>query len=82
MIQRGYLTEYDEYLHGNRYNITIYTDYFHVFKAIKAYAESVCEKEELLNSKMQVTVVTQNEQTKADTELSVFEDASDGGDTK
>ena len=46
MIQRGYLTEYDEYLPGNRYNITIYTDIFHVFKAIKAYAESVCEKED------------------------------------
>lgn len=46
MIQREYLTEYDEYLHGNRYNITISTDNFHVFKAIKSYAESVCEKED------------------------------------
>lgn len=46
MIKREYLTEYDEYLHGNRYNITISTDNFHVFKAIKAYAESVCEKED------------------------------------
>lgn len=46
MIQREYLTEYDEYLHGNRYNITISTDKFHVFKAIKSYAESVCEKED------------------------------------
>ena len=49
MIQREYLTEYDEYLHGNRYNIAISTDNFRVFKAIKAYAESVCgvcEKED------------------------------------
>lgn len=46
MIQREYLTEYDEYLHGNMYNITISTDKFHVFKAIKSYAESVCEKED------------------------------------
>ena len=45
MIQREYLTEYDEYLHGNRYNITISTDNFHVFKAIKAYAEDVIKND-------------------------------------
>lgn len=46
MIQREYLTEYDEYLHGIRHSITISTDKYHVFKTIKAYAESVCEKNE------------------------------------
>ena len=46
MIYREYLTEYDEYSHGIKHSITISTDNFHVFKTIKAYAESVCENED------------------------------------
>lgn len=45
MIYREYLTEYDEYSQGIKHSITISTDNFHVFKTIKAYAESVCENE-------------------------------------
>lgn len=43
MIQREYITEYDEYSHCTKHSINISTDIFHVFKTIKAYAESVCE---------------------------------------
>lgn len=46
MIQREYLTEYDEYSHGIRHSITISTDDYYVFKTIKAYVESVCENED------------------------------------
>ena len=46
MIYREYLTEYDKYSHGMKHSITISTDNFHVFKTIKAYAESVCENED------------------------------------
>lgn len=46
MIQREYLTEYDEYTNAIRHSITISTDKYHVFKTIKAYVESVCEKED------------------------------------
>lgn len=45
MIYREYLTEYDEYSHGIKHSITISTDNFHVFKTIKAYAESVCDED-------------------------------------
>ena len=46
MIYREYLTEYDEYSHGIKHSITISTDNYHVFKTIKAYAESVCDEDE------------------------------------
>ncbi len=46
MIYREYLTEYDEYSRGIKHSITISTDNFHVFKTIKAYAESVCDRNE------------------------------------
>ena len=46
MIYREYLTEYDKYSHGIKHSITISTDNFHVFRTIKAYAESVCDNEE------------------------------------
>lgn len=46
MIYREYLTEYDEYSHCIKHSITISTDNYHVFKTIKAYAESVCESED------------------------------------
>ena len=46
MIYREYLTEYDEYLHGIKHSITISTDNYHVFKTIKASAESVCDRNE------------------------------------
>lgn len=39
MIQREYLTEYDEYTNAIRHSITISTDKYHVFKTIKAYVE-------------------------------------------
>lgn len=48
MIYREYITEYDEFSHGIKHSITISTDNFHVFKTIKAYAESVCENEDAL----------------------------------
>lgn len=47
MIYRDYLTEYDEYLCGMKHSITISTDNYHVFKTIKAYAESVCDNEDV-----------------------------------
>ena len=47
MIYREYLTEYDEYSQGIKHSITISTDNYHVFKTIKAYAESVCGNEEV-----------------------------------
>ena len=72
MIQREYITEYDVYSHCIKHSITISTDNLFVFKTIKAYVESVCENEDVLNfAKIQVKDVVQNEQTKADTELSV-----------
>ena len=46
MIKREYFTVYDEYSHSIKHNITILTDSYHVFETIKAYAESVCEKED------------------------------------
>ena len=46
MIYREYLTEYDEYLNCVKHSITISTNSHHVFKTIKAYAESVCESED------------------------------------
>ena len=46
MIYREYLTEYDKYDGCIKHSITISTDNFHVFKTIKAYAESVCENED------------------------------------
>lgn len=46
MIQREYLTEYDEYTNCIRHSVTISTDELSVFKKIKAYAESVCEIED------------------------------------
>ena len=45
MIYREYLTEYDEYSRSIKHSITISTDNFHVFRAIKAYAESVCDED-------------------------------------
>lgn len=47
MIYREYLTEYDEYSCGMKHSITISTDNYRVFKQIKAYAESVCDKEDV-----------------------------------
>jgi len=62
MIQREYITEYDEYSHCIKYSITISTDNVFVFKTIKAYVESVCENEDVLNfAKMQAKAVIQNE---------------------
>lgn len=46
MIYREYLTEYDEYSQCVKRSITISTDNYHVFKTIKAYAESVCDRNE------------------------------------
>lgn len=46
MIKREYITEYNEYLHGIKHSITISTDNYYVFKTIKAYVESNCEKED------------------------------------
>ena len=46
MIYREYLTEYDDYDCCVKHSITISTDSNHVFKTIKAYAESVCESED------------------------------------
>lgn len=46
MIQREYTTEYDEYRSCVMHTITISTNSHHVFKTIKAYAESVCESED------------------------------------
>ena len=45
MIYREYLTEYDEYSRSIKHSITISTDNFHVFRTIKAYAESVCDED-------------------------------------
>lgn len=47
MICREYLTEYDEYSHCIKHNITISTDNYLVFKTIKEYAESICEDEDV-----------------------------------
>lgn len=46
MISREYLTEYDDFANCIKHSITISTDNYHVFKTIKAYAESVCENED------------------------------------
>jgi hypothetical protein len=46
MIYREYLTEYDNYDHKIKHNITISTDNFHLYKALKSYVENVCDCEE------------------------------------
>ncbi len=48
MIYREYTTEYDDFTECIKHSINITTDNHHVFKTIKAYAESVCESEDNL----------------------------------
>lgn len=46
MIYREYTTEYDDFTECIKHSINITTDNHHVFRTIKAYAESVCEGED------------------------------------
>lgn len=46
MIYREYLTEYDDYDHKKKHKITIATDNFHLYEAIKTCVENVCHCEE------------------------------------